>query len=79
MNVGNMVGDMAEMTAMELDRLCALDLVPGDEGWRTFVLYPLSYPLARSGNRTRDNHVVLPAFAVMLNGAVATRMVRRGP
>ncbi|TGD89963.1 His-Xaa-Ser system radical SAM maturase HxsB [Mycolicibacterium sp. CH28] len=28
--VGNMVGDMAEMTAAELDRLCALDLAPGD-------------------------------------------------
>ncbi|WP_310784548.1 His-Xaa-Ser system radical SAM maturase HxsB [Mycobacterium sp. Z3061] len=28
--VGNMVGDMAEMTASELDRLCALDLTPGD-------------------------------------------------
>lgn len=29
--VGNMVGDMAELTAHELDRLCALDLVPGDD------------------------------------------------
>jgi uncharacterized protein len=28
--VGNMVGDMAEMTRTELDRLCALDLAPGD-------------------------------------------------
>ena len=28
--VGNIVGDMAEMTAIELDRLCALDLTPGD-------------------------------------------------
>jgi His-Xaa-Ser system radical SAM maturase HxsB len=28
--VGNMVGDMAEMTAIELDRLCSLDLTPGD-------------------------------------------------
>lgn len=28
--VGNMVGDMAEMTATELERLCALDLTPGD-------------------------------------------------
>jgi uncharacterized protein len=28
--VGNIVGDMAEMTAIELDRLCALDLAPGD-------------------------------------------------
>ncbi|MBI3226894.1 MAG: His-Xaa-Ser system radical SAM maturase HxsB [Mycolicibacterium cosmeticum] len=28
--VGNVVGDMAEMTAAELDRLCALDLAPGD-------------------------------------------------
>lgn len=28
--VANMVGDMAEMTAAELDRLCALDLTPGD-------------------------------------------------
>jgi uncharacterized protein len=28
--VGNMVGDMAEMTAIELDRLCALNLTPGD-------------------------------------------------
>lgn len=28
--VGNMVGDMAEMTKAELDRLCALDLTPGD-------------------------------------------------
>lgn len=28
--VGNIVGDMAEMTATELDRLCALDLTPGD-------------------------------------------------
>ncbi|MFE3754515.1 His-Xaa-Ser system radical SAM maturase HxsB [Nocardia tengchongensis] len=28
--VGNMVGDMEEMTATELDRLCALDLTPGD-------------------------------------------------
>jgi uncharacterized protein len=28
--VGNMVGDMAEMTAIELDRLCGLDLTPGD-------------------------------------------------
>jgi len=28
--VGNMVGDMAEMTAIELERLCALDLAPGD-------------------------------------------------
>lgn len=28
--VGNIVGDLAEMTAIELDRLCALDLVPGD-------------------------------------------------
>jgi len=37
------------------------------------VLYRLSYPLARSGNRTRDNHVVLPAFAVLLLWAVATR------
>ncbi|WP_458316422.1 His-Xaa-Ser system radical SAM maturase HxsB [Mycolicibacterium brisbanense] len=29
--VGNMVGDMAEMTASELDRLCTLNLTPGDE------------------------------------------------
>lgn len=28
--VGNLVGDMTEVTAAELDRLCALDLVPGD-------------------------------------------------
>jgi His-Xaa-Ser system radical SAM maturase HxsB len=28
--VGNMVGDLAEMTQLELDRLCALDLKPGD-------------------------------------------------
>jgi His-Xaa-Ser system radical SAM maturase HxsB len=28
--VGNMVGDMTEMTAAELERLCARDLVPGD-------------------------------------------------
>lgn len=28
--VGNIVGDMAEMTAVELDRLCSLDLTPGD-------------------------------------------------
>lgn len=28
--VANMVGDMAEMTAAELGRLCALDLTPGD-------------------------------------------------
>ncbi|WP_431240964.1 hypothetical protein ACQ86B_29005 (plasmid) [Mycolicibacterium aichiense] len=28
--VGNMVGDMAELTARELDRLCGLDLAPGD-------------------------------------------------
>ena len=28
--VGNMVGDLAEMTAEELQRLCALDLSPGD-------------------------------------------------
>ncbi|MBE1551885.1 His-Xaa-Ser system radical SAM maturase HxsB [Mycobacterium sp. OAS707] len=28
--VGNMVGDLAEMTAAELDRLCALDIAPGD-------------------------------------------------
>ena len=28
--VGNMVGDMTEMTQTELDRLCALDLAPGD-------------------------------------------------
>ncbi len=28
--VGNMVGDMAEMTAIELDRLCSLNLSPGD-------------------------------------------------
>ena len=28
--VGNAVGDMEEMTAAELDRLCALDLTPGD-------------------------------------------------
>lgn len=28
--VGNIVGDMAAMTAAELDRLCALDLAPGD-------------------------------------------------
>ena len=28
--VGNMVGDMAEMTAAELDRLCNLDIAPGD-------------------------------------------------
>ncbi|MDO3401856.1 His-Xaa-Ser system radical SAM maturase HxsB [Mycolicibacterium neoaurum] len=28
--VGNMVGDMVEMTARELDRLCALELKPGD-------------------------------------------------
>ena len=37
------------------------------------MLYRLSYPLARSGNRTRDNRVVLPAFAVMLIWVVATR------
>lgn len=28
--VGNMVGDMAEMTGQELDRLCALELTAGD-------------------------------------------------
>lgn len=28
--VGNMVGDMAEMTSLELDRLCSLNLSPGD-------------------------------------------------
>ena len=28
--VGNMVGDMTEMTQAELDHLCALDLAPGD-------------------------------------------------
>jgi His-Xaa-Ser system radical SAM maturase HxsB len=28
--VGNMVGDMTELTQTELNRLCALDLVPGD-------------------------------------------------
>ena len=28
--VGNMVGDMTEMNEDELDRLCALDLSPGD-------------------------------------------------
>jgi His-Xaa-Ser system radical SAM maturase HxsB len=28
--VANMVGDMAEMTTAELDRLCGLDLAPGD-------------------------------------------------
>ena len=28
--VGNMVGDMTEMTSSELARLCALDLAPGD-------------------------------------------------
>jgi His-Xaa-Ser system protein HxsD len=28
--VGNMVGDLTEMTEAELDRLCSLDLVPGD-------------------------------------------------
>ena len=28
--VGNLVGDMTEMTQAELDRLCALDLAPGD-------------------------------------------------
>ncbi len=28
--VGNMVGDLTEMTEAELDRLCALDLAPGD-------------------------------------------------
>lgn len=28
--VSNIVGDMAEMTATELDRLCALELAPGD-------------------------------------------------
>ncbi|WP_373143156.1 His-Xaa-Ser system radical SAM maturase HxsB [Mycobacterium marinum] len=28
--VGNMVGDITEMTQAELDRLCALDLAPGD-------------------------------------------------
>lgn len=33
--VGNMVGDMAEMTATELERLCALDLTPGDGLYET--------------------------------------------
>jgi His-Xaa-Ser system radical SAM maturase HxsB len=28
--VGNLVGDLAELTAAELDRLCALELTPGD-------------------------------------------------
>ncbi|OBJ10805.1 His-Xaa-Ser system radical SAM maturase HxsB [Mycobacterium sp. 1465703.0] len=28
--VGNLVGDMTEMTKVELDRLCTLDLAPGD-------------------------------------------------
>ncbi len=28
--VGNMVGDLTEMTEAELDRLCSLDLAPGD-------------------------------------------------
>lgn len=28
--VGNMVGDLAEMTEDELNRLCSLDLIPGD-------------------------------------------------
>jgi His-Xaa-Ser system radical SAM maturase HxsB len=28
--VGNIVGDMAELTEIELNRLCALDLTPGD-------------------------------------------------
>jgi His-Xaa-Ser system radical SAM maturase HxsB len=28
--VGNMVGDMTELTEVELNRLCALDLAPGD-------------------------------------------------
>lgn len=28
--VGNLAGDLAEMTALELDRLCSLELTPGD-------------------------------------------------